>query len=387
MTDQHSSSERSEFIAAPDFRRDKAADERQSPSILAPAREYSPLFPEYWAKVDFRKKPGLCARALPWLLAALVLPALTLLSWYLGGNEVWGLAAAVSGFLLIVVAHRTIGEVSRRGHLALGYLAVCWASWALVGFCWPISEVRIKRDWGAGLEQEPACPFRVRYGGQIEVERDSCEECSFRIRGYFRQDLLQIESLAPEGWRPRSLKIYDRDVYLEKNTFTRLYVDNRGNGEVTLACGTWRYRVGAGRQECLKILAPLRGQRHSWTLNDVAIGASTGEHILVDSLGARSYRFQTVLYERERRVWALEPLLPDLLGKPLLPPSPFGKPPLPPGNAPPPLGPTFHQGHIHELPGTVDYFLEPAPGAITVRTVRGVPIESVTRTELLPLTP
>ena len=44
---------------------------------------------------------------------------------------------------------------------------------------------------------------------------------------------------------------------------------------------------------------------------------------------------------------------------------------------------TLHPGHVHKLPGGIDYFLEPGPEKIQVTTV-GVPgLGKRTRTELI----
>jgi hypothetical protein len=306
------------------------------------------------------------------LLAASVLVALAVASWFLGGNGVWGLSATAAALLLIALAIATVKIPSAprpRYCLLLGYLFVCWGVWTAVGIFWPVTTVEVKGDRTDRMKNEPACPLRVSYAGQVRLEFDRPQECSFQFRGRFRADQLKIESLMPSGWVRRSFTEYGDSVcYLNKIPMARLYVDNRNNAGVTLACGKLGYRVAANSQKRLSIPALPRGGQCPVTINGKVVGVLQGDDVLVDTPGTRSYRLRTVVYTsgfswrhrlpgKEREV----PPLRDLL---------------------PPEDRVFHRGHVHVLPGEIDYFLEPHPGQITVRTFIGLREEWHTRQEL-----
>jgi hypothetical protein len=189
----------------------------------------------------------------------------------------------------------------------------------------------------------------VSYRGTVQVERACLQECSFEFRGKLQQKQLEIESLSPEGWIKRSFVFYKSKLYLKPVPLTRIYVDNRGNSEVTLACGQWHCDVPAGSHQCIKIPTAPRDSCRTLTINSNEVGILTAENVLVDTLGTRSYRFQTVVYCTN--------------------PYPFARALRPPDG----LETCFHDNYIHKLPSEIDYFLEPAPHTIRLRGTSRMP--------------
>src|SRR5262249_40394399 len=116
------------------------------------------------AVIDVRRKPTLVVRRLPWVLTALVLPALLIVAWSLAGNAVWGYSAGIAAVILIILTlagFRVLDDLRVRHFLLYGYLVLCWVGWFVVGFCWPITEVRVTGGLGHKLEDEPNCRLRV----------------------------------------------------------------------------------------------------------------------------------------------------------------------------------------------------------------------------------
>src|SRR5262249_10493131 len=177
--------------------------------------------------VDVRRKPGLLARSLPWLLAAMGLAVIGLVSWFLAGHAVWNYSAGIAAllpFLLTLPGFKFLDHLRKRHFLLYGYFVLCWVVWALIGYYWPVTEVRVRGDLVYKMEQEPHCPLRVSYRDEVRVELDRVQECSFQFRGRFQPEQLKIEMLTPEGWVTRSFKNYGNEASLEKIPITRLYV-------------------------------------------------------------------------------------------------------------------------------------------------------------------
>jgi hypothetical protein len=345
----------SDFGRLPSYPGPPADDRPERPA--APGREVAAL-------AGVRRKPGLFVRSLPGLLPALLLPSLLIVSWSLAGNALWGWSAAAGAILLIILTlagFRALDELRARHFLLYGSLVLCWVGWVVVGFCWPITEVRVKGDLDHLPEDEPNCRLRVSYEGQVRAEFDRFRECSFRFRGRFRPEQLRVEMLTPEGWVTRKFEDFGDEARLDKVPVTRLYVDNRNNGPVKLVCGAWQVAVEAGGRAVIRLPAAPKGVRRL-TINGKEAGPLEGEDVLVDTLGRRSYRHRTLFYGD-----ALHHLGADPFRDPL-------------AQSQEEL--TFGPGHVHRLPGKIDYFLEMAPATITVTTFRGLPAGLHRRTEL-----
>jgi hypothetical protein len=353
MSKQHSFSAKYGFTTASDFLHRGTSDESNDP----------PVFTDSPGNVDLGKKPHGRAWSRSWLLVALALLAPGGASWCLGGNEFWGWTATLGALLLILLAVaglKASHALQPRHWLAFGWLILCWASWTVAGVYWPITEVRIEPALAGGTEPEASCRLRVIYCGQVRVELDRCRKCSFRFRGRFQREHLQIEMLTPTGWTRRSFQGFGNIVSLNEIALTRLYIDNRDHGEVKLACGEWQACIAAGGKEQLRVPAPPASVHCPLTMDGKEIGSLEGDDLLVDTLGTRSYEFRTVLYEGV--------LNPFLLG----PPAPR---------------PCFVWGHLHKLPGKIDFFLEPAPQEIRVPTLYGLALDPLTRTQLQAIAP
>jgi hypothetical protein len=312
--------------------------------------------------VNVRRKPGLFVRLRPWLLAVLILPSLVILSWFLAGHAVWHYSAVVTAFLLFLLTlsgFKLLDGLRARHFLLYGYFVLCWVAWTVVGYYWPMTEVRVKGELGNNLEEEPNCQLRVSYGGLVRVELDRPQESSFRFRGRFDPEQLRIEMMTPEGWVTRSFNAYSKEAYLDKIPVGRLYVDNRASGPVTLACGAWQAGVKGDSHATVLLPAAPKGVRRRLTINGKEAGAFEGENILVDTLGTRSYQLRTVVYETTLNRLFADP------AKRLLPPER-----------------SFERGHVHHLPDEIDYFLASAPDRITVPTMYGLPLGKLKRKEL-----
>ena len=360
MTDDSSSAAEGDFMSALPPR--KAVDERLTGEVSGPERGEQPLAPPA-AGLDIRKRLSPAQKARRRLFYASVPVGLAVVSWFLGGDLIWGAVAAVAALLVIVASAAAFRVVAARDlrlgdFLPAGYLLLCWASWTAVGYFLPLATVHVTGQ----MDGEPDCPFRVSYGGQVRLAAERGRECSFQIRGRFRPDEVKVETLTTQGWIDRSFRDYGDEVDLEKIPTTRIYLDNRGNGPVELGCGPLRFTAAAGGKACFRIPALPVGARCPLTLDGQEVGNVGSRNVLVDALGTRSYTLRTVTYES-----GFAGLL--RLGRPDLGPPP-GKEAVLSGR------------HVHQLPGAIDFFLEPAPPNIKVTTFGGIdPIEQ-TRMEL-----
>ena len=297
------------------------------------------------------------------VLGVSVPPALAAVSWFLGGNAVWlcetVLSAAVLLVLLVAASLKPLEQVRARTWLPLGWLLLGWAGWAAVGYFFPLTTVTITPD-----SQEPDGPTRVTYDGRLVAAPEPVRKSSFRIRGRFQPDLLKIETLAPQGWEPRTFRTYDSDVSLGSVSTTGLYVDNRGHGATRLQCGELELDIAAGAAEHRKVLAPLLGGSAAVRIDGNKVGTLEDKPVLIDVLGTRTYRLRDVTYGSGvlQAMWAVQGLQGQL-------PEPG-----PPDSV-------YEQKHVHQLPGEVDYFLEAAPEKIKV-TAFGAPALQETRREL-----
>jgi len=316
--------------------------------------------------IDVRKKltrsQKLIYAAIPVVLAGVSL--------ILGGNQAWMLLAALGalGIILLAVSGLRVvaqRDLSLRDFLVLGYLLVCWGAWTAVGYFLPVTTVHVKGDLLDKMADEPSCPLRVSYAGQVRVELDRCRECSFQFRGRFQREQLKIEMLSTVGWIKRKFGGYGDEVRLEKIPTTRLYIDNRGNGEVKLVCGQLSLDIAADSKECVKIPALAERDFCFLKLNGKQVGAIEGENVLVDTLGTRSYRLREIVYGHD---WGM-PLVPG--GRDLR-------------RA---LGSVFRQAHVHKLSEKLDYFLEPSPEKIEVTTFGGFSLGQHVRSELSEMEP
>jgi hypothetical protein len=351
MSEQRPLFDDGDFRSLPDFPEDEF-----------PSR---PLAPQGEGKInlDVRRKPGLFVRLRPWLLAAVGLMAIVLVSWFLAGNAVWGYSAGITAVLLILLTlsgFKLLDHLRGRHFLLYGYFVLCWVAWTVVGYYWPVTEVRVRGDLVYKMEQEPDCPLRVSYRDEVLVELDRVQECSFQFRGRFQAEQLHVEMLTPEGWVTRSFKAYGKEASLEKIPLTRLYVDNRDNGLVKLGCGAWQATVKAGGHATIRLPAAPNGVHRRLTINDQEAGPLDGDNVLVDTRGTRSYRMRTVAYEGGLSRLGLIPGRDQLA----------------------PVEPVFQRAYVHKLPDEIDFFLAPAPERITVQTMYGLPLDKMKRTEL-----
>jgi hypothetical protein len=357
MTHRHTTHDRGDFGTVPYLREDKVNQYlRPGPSAPEPVQ---PLRGTDLGDADVCRKRSRLARLRPWFLAACAPLVLAALSWVLGGNAVWGWSTLIAALLLIVLAAtalRVANDLKCRHFLVFGYLIACWGSWALVGFCFPKTQVRVESLRDTEKDEGPTSPIRVSYGGEVRVVLDRFQECSFPLRGPFFPAQLRIETFGPDGWVPCSFESHGAgSVRLQSLPLTRLYIDNRGHDAVTLTCGQWNAAISAGSQECLRIPRPCVSR--PLLIDGRRVGDLDGENFLVDTLGTRAYQFQTAFYEGN--LW-----------------TPFT-----------PTPQVFHGGQLHRLPNEIDYFLEPAPEQIKVTTLYGLPLDRLHRTELQELRP
>jgi hypothetical protein len=298
------------------------------------------------------------------LCALLPIPiVLAVLSWGLGGNNLWAWITAISGLLLLVTAVANL-EVLRDRDLRLsdfllgGLVVLCWGAWAAVGYYFPLTTVVLKE----GDADEPVGPVRISYDGAVRFEGDRGGPSSFQIRRRLKSERLRVETLAPTGWVARPFQTAGDEIKLETIPTTIIYLDNRDHQEVRLACGQLTVTGAASAKQSFRIPALPPGARCTVALDGKEIGTLEDRNVLVDALGTRSYRFRTVTY-----AGALEQLMTRL-------PQP--------GAEPQDDVTFFRQSHLHALPGKVDFFLEPAPNEIKVRTFSPVAAGKETRTEL-----
>ncbi len=338
------------------------ADERlqnEAPAV-GPEDRLSGIDP---ARIDVRRKLGPRGK----LLLALLPLALAVGSWFLGGGTVWMLTSVLAAGSLLVVAIRylpSIDFLGLRHYLTFGYLVLCWAAWAAVGYFLPLTTVTVKPALGSSWEKEPDCPMRITHGRQAQVEHDHPGEHTIAFRGRFDPRSLKIETRTPAGWIERSFTSYTSFVVLEEVPAARLYIDNRKHAAVDLGCGQLRFPIAAGSRQRLRLAAPPAGSRCPLTMDGKEVGVLTGEEdVLVDTLGTRSYRLRRLVYGG----------ILDMLAGPAAGPFPRTE--------------LFRGRHVHKLGVAVDYFLEDAPKEIKVPTWSGLPAGQQTRYELLEVQP
>jgi hypothetical protein len=120
MTDHRYSLESDYFNPVPDVPHNKGSDARLQDIIPgAEAEQWLPLA-KYLGDVNIRKKPGLFVRLSARLLTASAPFALAVLSWFLGGNAVWGSGTFLLGLPLIILpftALKTVSELQPRHYL------------------------------------------------------------------------------------------------------------------------------------------------------------------------------------------------------------------------------------------------------------------------------
>jgi hypothetical protein len=304
----------------------------------------------------------------PWsrgrVCAAIPVPfALAAVSWTLGGNNVWAWTAGVSGVLLLLWGVASL-EVLRdrdfqlRDFLVTGFVVLCWGAWAAVGYYFPLTAVRLKD----GDEEEPVGPVRLSYDGEVRFEGER-RQIAFEIRGRLDPARLKIESLAPTGWAARTFRASSDEVTLEKLPTTIIYFDNRDHKVARLVCGQLSVTVAANTKERVRVPALAPGTACPLLLDGKEIGTLGEKDVFVDAFGTRSYRWRTITYGGPlEQVMALNP-------QGVVPPRDDFE--------------LFRAGHVHELRGKVDFFLEPAPNEIKVRTIGPTIGGRETRTELV----
>ena len=297
------------------------------------------------------------------VVAACVPLVLAVVSWWLGGNEVWGWTAALGASVLLVsaVAGLRVADELRPGHFLLfGYLVVCWTVWTAIGVWLPLTTIRVE----AGRGEEPDCPLRIYYGDTLITELDRPRSFSFSIRGKFHRRALTIETLTPLGWAGRPFDDYGDRVVLEGIPLALLYIDNRREGETVLTCGELRWQVAADSHEVRRIPAPEDGAVFPLTINGEPVGQVEGPDTLIDVAGVHAYQLR-------ERVYA------DGLDR-LIDPE---------GLQPRSDVRSYQGRHVHHLRERLDYFLSPAPSEVQVGTFAGIPTGPARRMELLDAPP
>jgi hypothetical protein len=359
MSNQPQSANDGDFTALPPSRAPIGeAVQREEPGQPAPLPTSLVAEPR---PLDLRRKPTVSEQLTLWLLAALILTAVAIGSWFTGGNEYWMFGTALGVLILIVlglVSLRHASTLTRRSYFTYGFLLVCCGVWFGIGYFWPQTTIKVNGGLAHDMEREPTTPFRVRYGGKVMVERERSQECAFSFRGRFDPKQLQIESLSPEGWIQRTFSDYSDSVRLEDIPVTWIYVDNRKHEESVLACGEVHFVIPADDKEIHRVPELKRLLKCPVTLDGQKVGNLTDKNILVDTRGTRSYTERTVVYGGP-----LEILM--------------NKPEIGAGSS------SFRRKHVHELDDKIDYFLEPAPKEIKVPAFGGIAIGTEKRTELL----
>src|SRR5262249_36869974 len=160
------------------------------------------------------------------------------------------------------------------------------------GYFFPLTTVKIEPE----REEEPACPTRVSYRGEVLADFDRPQQYSFPLRGHLQPELLKIETLGPTGWIVRNFRNYGEDVKLETVPTVTLYVDNQGHGATSLECGELQFPVSAHAKERRVIVAPREGVPIWVDIDGKPAGALDGEHLLTDTLGTRSYQLREIVY-------------------------------------------------------------------------------------------
>ena len=311
--------------------------------------------------LDLRRQPTHWERAGLWFLAGIILPAAALGSWFAGGNDIWRIGTALSVLILIIlglVALRHLGSLTRSNSVTFGFLLICGGVWFGIGHFWPLTTIQVKAGLGTKWEPRGHNAVAVRYDGTTMVELDRAQECAFSFRGRFDPKRLQIESLSPEGWIPRKFSDYSDSVSLEDIPVIWIYVDNRKHDPVVLSCGEVSFTIPEETQEIYRVPEFKRLLSCPVLLDGQKAGKLTDKNILVDTLGTHSYTLSTVVYGGA---------LDMLLNKPAAGGDSV----------------SLQKQHVHELPGTIDFFLEEAPKEIKVPTFGGIVLGPEKRTELL----
>lgn len=291
--------------------------------------------------------------------------ALAVAAWFVGGGTAWEWITGVTGLLLLAVIVTNLEAVSSRDlypreFFLGGFFLVCWLLWAAVGFFFPVTTVCVKYR---APEDDLPFPLRVSYKGEVRFEGQQGREQAFQIRGRLRSSQLQVETLSPLGWTQRSFANEDGTVWLGTIPTTTIYLDNLDHKETQLGCGKLTLTGAASRKQTFRIPALPPRSRCPLTLDGKEIGALDDRNVLVDVLGTRSYRLRTVSYGDAVTRFAAR---------------------LPQPNAEPQDDTVhFRTSYLHTLPGKIDYFLEPSPKDIQVRTIGPVATGTETRTELL----
>jgi hypothetical protein len=308
------------------------------------------------------QRPVQDRRPLWWLAGVLFLLAIAGAAYWLGGTGFWKWTAGIATAVLILgllglTREGVLSGLRAEEAVVCAYIVLVWACWVGIGFFLGVSRVEVKRDWGQPRAGQPYLPTRVRYAGRVVAAFTDKPSCTFEVRRFCR-DLLVVEMQRPDGWVECDLTGDSTAVQIKKRPTATLYIDNRRHQAVEVSCGQLRIAVSAGAAVCRTILAPPRGGQYPLLLDGRAIGEPAGEHCLVDVVGARTYRFQSLIYARsgfDAMTW---------------------------GDRPAPEG-HYSGRHLHKVPGKVDYFLTPAPRSLTVRRLKGFSFLPEKRAELL----
>jgi hypothetical protein len=310
-------------------------------------------------------------RPLLWCAGAVLFLALVaLLSYGLGGNEVWKWTAWIWGVILVFTVLgvlRVLDELEAVHYLfLLCFLLgeVCWVSMGVVyGYRKVEVELSLEKagsEWKEG-EEGLYLPVRITYDGEVLAAADALKSHSFAVRR-FRPERLQIEVLRPQGWTTwRMDRVLGERVSVKPITVVSLFIDNRDHATVALACGAVQREVAAGQSAQWTFAAPDPPARYPLRIDGRDAGRLAGANYLLDVAGTRTYRLREMKYTQF-----------VLLGE---------------GEGPRPT--VFKPAHLHQLPQRIDYFLSPAPESITVKevSINGITIPALdqTRWELVEL--
>jgi hypothetical protein len=301
-----------------------------------------------------------------WLIGCAVPVGLGAVSWHLAGGPVWGTVTGITVLFLLFFGLgmlKYLGEMTGRHWAVCGYVVLCCACWTVVGCYYPLTTVTVKP-----VKDGPRFQTRIRYDGKLLPPFDSSEGFSYQFRGRLQSDLLKVETLGPQGWdeiRPGAagVRVYGNEVVLGSLPTSSLYVDNKGNDAIEVACGEVKFKVAAGARERLAVLTPPPGSRIPLTLDGEEVGVLDGDHVLIDVTGSRTYRFRELVYSAGvDPAWLNPNHVPDRLPTPDI---------------------VIEPGYVHKLPRKLDYFLSPPPPTITITTIQGNLWVTETRTELV----
>jgi hypothetical protein len=291
-------------------------------------------------------------RPLVWIIAAVPLVIAATVSWFMAGNDTWGmisLGAVVLGMLISAGAFRAAVAAPMQSSswlafgIVVGYVALLLAAWIAPGAYFPLSEVRVTPH-----KDGPDGRTRVAYRGGLVGEFEGTNEFRFTIRGHFNAASLTVETWGPDGWMRRPFQDF-LGAELEKVPTTCLYVDNRDHAAVQLECGELRLDIPANSNKTHVFMAANTLKSATLRIDGEVIGRLDAGFFLVDVRGTRTYVQEEVLYMGGLSAIAIL------------------------GNKQPPAEKEPYIAHLsgrrlHPLQRQIDFFLQRAPERITVRT-------------------